>query len=176
MIYMKSDDEISEFDGVNILIFPLKKDELELLKKDKNEFAKYINLDYQAEDFSAQNMQDIYNNKYQKLCEHPDEWVFHTFWTIVSLKDRTIVGNIYFKNKPCVDIAEVRFNVSSRYENQGFATLALELMCQFAQKCEIKKVVANIEPTNIQALKVLEKNNFRLKNKSENILNLEKDI
>ena len=46
MVYMKQEGEISEFDGVDLLIFPLKKEELDLLNKDSKEFSDYINLEY----------------------------------------------------------------------------------------------------------------------------------
>lgn len=177
MLYVKADDEISEFDGVDILIFPLQKEEIEMLNKDQQEFAKYINLSYEGVDFSEPNMQSVYQNQYKLLCKHPENWVFYTFWTIVSLSQRKIVGCVNFKDVPNNDgEAEIGFYVNQKHQNQGYATLAVELLCNYAKNNNIKKIIANIEKTNIQALKVLEKNNFRLKNNQQDTLSLEKGI
>lgn len=177
MLYVKADDEISEFDGVDILIFPLQKEELEMINKDQQEFAKYINLSYEGVDFSDQSMQRVYQQQYNLMCEHPENWVFYTFWTVVSLSQRTIVGCVNFNDVPNVDgEAEIGFYTNPKHQNQGYATLAVELLCNFAKNNNVKKLVANIDKTNIQALKVLEKNNFRLRNQTQDILSLEKGI
>lgn len=177
MLYVKADDEISEFDGVDILIFPLQKEELEMLKKDQQEFAEYINLNYEGTDFSSQNIQAVYQNQHKLLCEHPENWVFYTFWTVVSLSQRTIVGCVNFKDVPNASgEVEIGFYTNKKHENQGYATLAVELLGNFARNNNIKKLIANIESTNIQALKVLEKNNFRIVRKTQNGLSLEKGI
>ena len=161
MIYLKADDEISEFDGQEVLIFPLKKDELELLKENKDNFAKYINLTYEAEDLSNPQIENLYKNQYTLLCEYPDSWVFHTFWVVVSITKRTIVGLINYKNMPSVDGGiEVYCNIGKNYQKQGYATIALELLENYSKSVKISRLNAFVKKDDLASIKLLERSKF----------------
>lgn len=169
MYFIPEEDSVSLFDGDNVIIFPLLKEEIELLKNDKNYFENYINLKYDAdfefdENGYMQKQYELFKNSRAKL-----PWL--SIWMIVSAKDKSIIGTINFKNSPSKDkIIEVGFFINPSYRNQNYATVALNLISRWAFDNGIKKITAQTEKNNIASQKVLKKNNFLLSSEQENNL------
>lgn len=177
MLYMKSEGEISEFDGSEVLIFPLTLEELELLKQDKDGFEKYINLEYCAEDTNDPEIQNIIEIQLKMLKNDQKNWIFHTFWVIVSLLNRKIVGTIDFKNTPNKNgEVEIGYGIGTNFQNRGYATSAVELLTNFAKQNGIKKLFANTNKDNFASQKVLKKCLFTQINEDDNLIYFEKEL
>lgn len=162
MLFLKEDEAISEYNGEDVLIFPLKKDELELLKEDSEKFSMYINLTYEGLDLSTEENNASFEKQYKLLCEDEQNWAFYSYWVVVYLPLRTIVGDLYFKNTPNENgEVEINFEISEKYRNRGIATDALNLVLPWAFSNSVKKVKAEVEKDNIEAIRVLEKNEFK---------------
>lgn len=174
---MKQDGEISEFDGVDLLIFPLKKDELKLLLDDSDAFSKYINLCYDGEDVKSDIMQFVLKYKYNELCKDETNLAFNSMWTICSLSKRAIVGLIDFKAMTNENgEVEIGYGIGEKHRNEGYATLAVELLCNYAKEHNIKTILADTEKTNIASQKVLEKNFFDKTGEDENLCYYKKEL
>ena len=160
MLYMKNDGEISEFDGSEVLIFPLTTEELKFFKEDISGFEKYINLEYDGEDIKE--IECVLDYKLKMQEKDPQNWVYNTSWLIVSLLNKNIIGTIDFKGCPNENgEVEIGYGIGKRYQNRGYATSAVELMCKYAKDNGIKCVKANCYRSNIASRRVLEKNNFK---------------
>lgn len=161
MLYMKGDGEISEFDGSEVLIFPLTYEELKFLKEDTFGLSQYLNLQYDGIDTKNENYQKLLENQLKDIKKDEKNYVFCTSWLIVSLLNKNIVGQIglfdYSKN---LSEISVFFAIGEHYQNQGYATISVELLCKFLKENKVKTLKAKCEKTNIIAKKVLEKTNF----------------
>ena len=172
MLYMKSEGEVSEFDGSEVLIFPLTIEELKFLYEDKTGFEKYINLQY-----DGGNIKDLLKGiKFQMQEKYPSDWIYNTCWLVVSLVNKNIVGTISFKGCPQNGRVEICYEIGKNYQNRGYGTIAVELICNFAKNNEIKVVKANCLNSNIASQKVLSKNNFRIIKEDNSIIYFEKEI
>ena len=172
MLYIKADDEISEFDGQEVLIFPLKQDELELLNESKENFSAYINLNFEALEISKETFQILFN----KIKENPNNWVFHTLWVVVSIQKRAIVGLIYFKSFTSDGEVEIEFSTGEKHQNEGYATTAVSLLCNFSKNVNISKIKAKTQKNNVFAIKILKNNGFFEKIEQNNQIYWEKEV
>lgn len=72
-----------------------------------------------------------------------------------------IVGCCGFKNEPVLNSVEIGYNVAPDARGQGFATLAIEQLCQVAiNSNSVKTVEALIATHNTASLNVVIKNQF----------------
>lgn len=79
----------------------------------------------------------------------------------MMLVESHVVGFCGFKNHPENGEVEIGYNVSPHQQGQGFAKLAVNLLCQLAfDASPIERVVALISSTNIASLHVVRANNF----------------
>ena len=98
-------------------------------------------------------------------------------WMICSLSQRKIVGSIDFKDVPNLEKeVEIGYGINKKYWNQGYATLAVELICKFAKSEGIKKILATTTKDNIASQKVLDKNFFDKTKEDDLLFYFEKDL
>lgn len=177
MLYMKGDGEISEFDGNEVLIFPLKYEELKFLKEDILGFSSYLNLQYDGTFVQTENYQKLLENQLKNIKKDEKNYIFCTNWLIVSLLNKNIVGQIglfdYSKTNCEVSIF---FEIGEHFQNQGYATISIELLCKFLKENAIQKVKASCQKTNISAKKVLEITNFEVVCEDKNNFYFERKI
>lgn len=167
MLFVPEEGALTLFDNENIILFPLVKDEIALLKNDKEYFENYLNLKYEAdfefdEDGWMQKQFKMFKKSRSKL-----PWC--SIWVITSAKDKAIVGTINFKNSPYkTKIVEVGYFVNPKYRNNGYATTALNLFSNWAFNNKVRKIVAETDKDNLASQKVLEKNAFVVDKKENN--------
>lgn len=148
------------------LVFPLLKEELELLYDNPVAFSSYIKVWYDGVDLKHQ-ANELYLNQIEKLKNNEQDWLWHTFWVIVSIKDRTIIGNINFIDYTS-DSSEIYCLINKKYHNLGFATKSIGLISEWSKSMGLKQLVAKCDKDNISLKKVLEKNNFIMVDKVDN--------
>lgn len=72
----------------NTMLFPLTKEEILILKKDKNEFSSYIRLPFLARLQTKDELEKVYD-----AVDMEDEyWFLKSLWVGVDIKARAIVG------------------------------------------------------------------------------------
>ena len=169
MIFVPEEGALTLFDNENIIVFPLVKDEIALLKNDKEYFENYLNLKYNADFEFDENGWMQKQFKLFKKSRSKLPWC--SIWVITSAKDKAIIGTINFKNSPYkTKIVEVGFFVNQNHRNNGYATTALKLFSNWAFDNKVKKIVAVVDKNNIPSQKVLEKNNFVVDKKEKNTI------
>ena len=167
MLFVPEEGSLTLCDNENIIVFPLLKDEISLLKNDKEYFENYINLKYDA-DFEFN--EDGWMQKQLKLFKKSrSKLPWCSIWVIVSAKDKAIVGTINFKNSPYkTKIVEVGFFINPNHRNLGYATTSLKLLSEWAFANKVKQITATTNKENAPSQNVLEKNGFKLAKKSKN--------
>ena len=167
MLFVPEEGALTLCDNENIIIFPLVKDEISLLKNDKEYFENYLNLKYYA-DFEFE--EDGWMQKQFKLFKKSrSKLPWCSIWVITSAKDKAIIGTINFKNSPYkTKVVEVGFFINPNYRNNGYASTALKLLSDWAFTNKVKTITAQTDKSNIASQKVLEKNGFQIDKKSKN--------
>lgn len=95
--------------------------------------------------------------------------LYYTFWMIIERSKNRIVAEICFKGEPDENgVVEVGYATYDEYQGNGFMTEALRgiMNWTFEQK-KVTKALAETNPGNMASIRVLEKNNFSVKEKTE---------
>jgi len=72
----------------SVLLFPLTREELEMLNEDEQKFSSYIKLPYFAKNQEKNELTEIINN----VDMENDYWFLKSQWVIVDVKAKAIVG------------------------------------------------------------------------------------
>lgn len=106
-------------------------------------------------------LKQAYREMLDGVLKHPQERLWYTCWTI-ALPDGTAVGDLCFKGPPDAHkTVEIGYGVMSAYENRGYATEAVALVCEWAFGTGLVNYVsAQTDPSNTASRRVLEKNGF----------------
>jgi RimJ/RimL family protein N-acetyltransferase len=88
----------------------------------------------------------------------PSPW--STCFLIVQDQTNKIIGSCGFKNTPINGRVEVGYGVAPHARCRGAATAALRLLLEMAFAAGEKEVMAEIEPTNLASLRVVQKLGF----------------
>lgn len=171
-------EDLSEYvlESKDVLVFPLSLQELELLNQNPVAFSAYINVWYDGDDFNSPVMQKAYQEQIKLLKDNESDWIWHTFWMIVSIKERTIVGSICFKNSPKNGSCEIGYGINPKYANRGITSKAVALICEWACTQGLKSLLATTELDNIASSKVLTKNGFVQTKKMAKLIYYKKDF
>jgi len=79
----------------------------------------------------------------------------------LMVKNNQIIGCCGFKSEPVLNVVEIGYNVAPEAQGMGYATLAIEQLCQVAINSNSVKIVqALIAGHNIASLNVVIKNQF----------------
>lgn len=79
-------------------------------------------------------------------------------WLVFTQSDGKLVGDIGFKGKPVNGVVEVGYGISPDAQNNGYATEAVESLCNWAfQTGRVNKILAECSKKNMASIRVLEK-------------------
>lgn len=176
MLFFKEDGAVCLEDGEDVIVFPLKKEELELLLElgDKT-FSKYIGVDYDGQDVWDLDFLKMANGKLDLLDKDDDFWEWDTIWLIVSAKYKKIVGDLHFGSLPIEGKTEIDLNVNPKYYGQRITSSALKLVKDWAFQNGANRLVVNCDRQNIELIKALENNHFELIKSENNMCCYEKN-
>ena len=104
----------------NIIIFPLTKEEV-LMLKNKAEFEKYINLPYITANHSINSLESIA----QSVDMQNDYWFLNSLWVAVHTKTKEIYGTLRLVQQK--DVNKIIKNLTLIVEHQESYLLASEL-------------------------------------------------
>ena len=98
-----------------------------------------------------------YTEMLEGCLQHPAEWEWYAIW-MIELKDGTHIGESCFKGLSENGIAEIGYGILDEYQNQGYATEAVEAILEWAfQDSRVTAIEAETEEGNIASKRVLEK-------------------
>ena len=118
----------------------------------------------QMEEFIAaqsdENLKAAYAEMLSGSLAHPEQWNWYAIW-MIELADGTHVGELCFKGLDKNGVAEIGYGISERYQNQGFATEAVQAVVTWAfSEPDVTAIEAEADANNIASQKVLEKCGF----------------
>lgn len=114
-------------------------------------------LDLRNEDFSNFYHQEkplTKEDHYSYLSTQEINPNFH-HWVIIYQSQN--IGYVRIKDN------DVGIMIQKKYQNKGFATLAIKLTEEKARELGIKKLIALVKPENLGSKKIFLKNNFKEK-------------
>jgi RimJ/RimL family protein N-acetyltransferase len=95
-----------------------------------------------------------------KLAAEPGNETWGSSFLIVRSEDSKLVGACGFKTAPYAGRVEVGYSVSPTARGRGAATASLQVLCQIAFKAGAKEVLAEVLPSNVASMRVVEKAGF----------------
>ncbi len=150
-------------------IIPLSKEQLYLLHSENREqVLNELRLVHSELRISAgqpflRELKDAYPHIFETIEKNPGYFEFCTHWWIIHRAENKCIGGIGFAGPADAEgQVMIGYYVDMHYENQGFATEALQSMIDFAfQEKEIKAIIADTLEDGRASQKVLLKNGFR---------------
>jgi len=118
----------------------------------------------QMEEFIAtqsdENLKAAYTEMFKGSLTHPKQWNWYAIW-MIELKDGTHIGELCFKGLDENGVAEIGYGISERYQNQGFASEAMQAIVTWTLKePNVTTIVAETDASNIASQRVLKKCGF----------------
>ena len=118
----------------------------------------------QMEEFIAaqsdEDLQAAYTEMLSGSLAHPEQRNWYAIW-IIELEDGTHIGELCFKGLDENGVAEIGYGIAERYQNQGFATEAVQAVVDWALKePDVTVIEAEADANNIASQRVLEKCGF----------------
>ena len=93
---------------------------------------------------------------------HPDMWDWYAIW-MIELKDCTHIGELCFKGIDEFGSTEIGYGIDDEYQDYGYATEAVTAAVAWAlQQNKISCVTAEVDKSNMESIRVLEKSGFKL--------------
>lgn len=118
----------------------------------KEEMEKFISSQ------SIKELKDAYTQMLNGCLKHPAQWEWYAIW-MIELKDKTHVGELSFQGLDKNGAAEIGYGILSEYQNNGYATEAVQALCDWALKQPNVNAV-EAEADNKASTRVLEKCGF----------------
>jgi RimJ/RimL family protein N-acetyltransferase len=107
-----------------------------------------------------------------RLRDPKNDPLFHTMWIAIDKQTEQIVAEAKFKGEPDeTGTVEIGYGTYPAYQRKGYMTEMVSAMVEWAgQQPDVWRVVADTEAENVASQKVLEKNNFQLFDRIEDML------
>lgn len=102
-----------------------------------------------------------------KIEANPNDILFHTLWVVIDTTINTAVAGIVFKGPPN-EKGEVELGAGTfaGFMNRGYMTETTKVLCEWALKNGVKKLVADCSPENVASARTLEKSGFAVVTKT----------
>lgn len=156
------------YNGFSTLIFPITLEETEMLINDRNEFSKYINVNYDCKDnVSVEQL----NRHIAMQMNNEKDWEWGSIWLVVDVHKRAIIGTMNFKNIPNENQSvEIEYKIDEKYQSLGHCTSAVKLLLEWIFSKDVLTVFATSKKDNVASNRVLAKNGFVAGDEGENYI------
>ena len=109
---------------------------------------------------SDENLKAAYTEMLNGSLAHPEQWNWYAIW-MIELEGGSHIGELCFKGLDENGVAEIGYGISECYQNQGFATEAVQAVVNWALgEPEVAAIEAETDANNIASQRVLEKCGF----------------
>ena len=120
----------------------------------------------QMEQFIDLQTVDVLKYAYTEMLNgclnNADQWEWYAIW-MIELKDGTHIGELCFKGLNSKGIAEIGYGISEEYQNNGYATEAVNAVLKWAfDNPNVIAIEAETDSENSSSKRVLEKCGFTL--------------
>jgi len=155
------------------MILPLDPEQLELYLAAGGRFEKRFELEYTGRDVAPEIKKSVTEQTLPRIREAgPIDYLYITFWIVIEKTSRKIVAELGFKGAPNrMGEIEIGYGTMYQYRGKGYMTEAVGGMIQWARKQPgVKWILAETEETNLPSIRIMEKNEFSLFDKKDNML------
>jgi len=108
-----------------IIMFPITKEELEVLKNSRDQFETYFKMPFIASELH----QEVFANLLNNLDMENDYWFMNTLWVVVDIKAREIYGTIRYEK--CQEANKIIANLTMLSDFPEACDEALSLFAKF---------------------------------------------
>jgi RimJ/RimL family protein N-acetyltransferase len=161
-----------------LIIKPLSCDELKKHINSPNELAKDLGL-VPSQVLIDKETQDAILNDLLPNIENPNkDSLFYTMWIVIEKSKKAIVGGICFHGEPDeTGEVEIGYGTDDGYRNQGYMTETISGLVQWIRNNKKVRIIkAETDNDNISSVRVLEKNDFKICQRSDNSLILRLEL
>lgn len=125
-------------------------------------FEKEFNLLPTKKNISAELKEALEQTILPNVFDKDKDYLYHTFWTIISKPDNRMVGDICFVGEPDPNgEIEIGYGTYQEFRNRGFMTEAVSRIVTWAKaQPKVKSIFAATTKENIASYSILEKNGF----------------
>lgn len=142
-------------------LVPLPAYELSLLIDDLPLLEQELNCSYQAEPICG-SFRNILQGQRFFVENDPADFFWNSFWLIIRLSDRVVIGSADFKHFPDEKgETEIGYGLGKAFEHNGYMTETIQSMCSWAlNQSELHAVIAETERDNLASQHVLQRCGF----------------
>lgn len=143
-------------------IIALTPEQLELWTDDIAELERQLGCSYKAEPMEGL-FREIVCGQVEKAKKDPVNYLWHTFWFIVSKSDRCVVGSIDFKDVPdSGGEVEIGYGLGREFEHNGYMTETVQAFCDWALHQDgVRHVIAETDTDGVSSQKILMRCGFK---------------
>ena len=118
---------------------------------------------------------DIVRSQFERTKNDEDHYMYHSFWFLIRISDRVVVGAADFKDIPNErNEVEIGYGLGKEFEHQGYMTEAVHAMCEWAlSQEEVACVLAETYMDGFASQRVLKRCGF-MPHKNEKSESIEK--
>lgn len=146
----------------NLIIIPLSEEQLIKYLRNDNSLEEELNVSKSPRKIPANVKEFIENTLLFNANRNKINFLYITFWTIISKVEDKMVGDLCFKGEPNkAGEIEIGYGIYPQFQNKGIMTEAIGAMIKWAKtQPKVKAIIAEIVQSNFASIKALEKNNF----------------
>jgi [ribosomal protein S5]-alanine N-acetyltransferase len=157
-----------KLESENLIIIPLSEEQLIKYLRNDNSLEEELKISKSPRKIAANVKEFIENTLLFNANRKKLNFLYITFWTIISKAEDKMVGDLCFKGEPNkAGEIEIGYGIYPQFQNKGYMTEAIGAMINWAKtQPKVKAIIAETVPSNFASIKSLEKNNF-IKYKTE---------
>ena len=143
-------------------LIPLTPNQLKLWIENIDELEKVLSCSYKAEPLEGFFL-DVVKEQLVKTQKDSENYLWHSFWFLIRISDRTVVGSADFKDIPNKSgEVEIGYGLGKEYEHNGYMTEAVKSMCEWALKQEaVSTILAETDIDGLSSQRILERCKFK---------------
>lgn len=156
-----------------LLLKPLTYEQLVKYSKADNSLEKELNLEQTARTLSVELIEALQQTILPNVSDPTKNYLYSTLWTVISKKDRKMVGDICIVGEPnAAGEIEIGYGTYEAFRGRGFMTEAVGALLKWTQtQPNVISVIASTKKDNIASMVILEKNNFSKVGETEGLTN-----
>lgn len=145
-----------------LIIIPLFYDQLIKYLRNDNSLEEDLKISKSPRKIPANVKDFIENTLLFNASKKKSNFLYITFWTIISKVENKMVGDLCFKGEPNkAGEIEIGYGIYPQFQNKGYMTEAIGAMIKWASaQPKVKTILAETSPNNFASIKALERNNF----------------
>ena len=151
-------------------LIPLTPNQLKLWIENIDELEKVLSCSYKAEPLEGFFL-DVVKEQLVKTQKDSENYLWHSFWFLIRISDRTVVGSADFKDIPNKSgEVEIGYGLGKEYEHNGYMTEAVKSMCEWALKQEaVSTILAETDIDGLSSQRILERCKFKKYKEAETL-------